>query len=163
MLSKEQDLILTNLAKIEIGISKIYQWLSKCDNFTKPVKKFWKTIAEEELMHAKVFNEIQSKANTDKSFQVDIFIDNNQLKLFVNKINKLVKLINEKDSSGLETYKHESEAYKLGASIEGTLDENNFFRKIKVNDADFAQKIQQIENDTKKHNMIMINYSRGIK
>lgn len=163
MLSKEHNLILSNLAKIEVGLSKIYQCLSKCHNFTDPVKRFWETIAEEELMHAKVFNDIRSKANVDKSFQVDIPIDNDQLKLFVNKVNNLLKGIKGKDSKGLEIYKTEAEAYKFGASVEGNLDEANFFRQIKVDDTEFTKKIQQIDNATKKHRMIMVNYSRGIK
>lgn len=163
MLSKEHDLILANLAKIEVGLSKIYQCLSKCYTFTNPVKKFWEQIAKEELTHAKVFNDIRSKASIEKSFQVDILIDNDQLKLFVNKVNSTLKEINKKDSNELEIYKKEAEAYKFGASVEGYLDESNFFRRIKVNDAEFSKKIQQIENATKKHHMIMVNYSRGIK
>jgi len=163
MLSKEHDLVLANLAKIEVGLSKIYQCFSKCDNFTNPVKRFWETITEEELMHAKVFNNIRSKASIDKSFQVDILVDNNQLKLFVNKVNSLLKVIKGKDSNKLEIYKNESEAYKFGASIEGELDEANFFRTIKINDTEFAKNIEQIENATKKHRMIMVNHSRGIK
>jgi len=88
---------------------------------------------------------------------------NNQLKLFVNKVNSLLKELRKKDSNELEIYKNESEAYKFGASVEGDLDEFNFCRRIKVNDTEFAKKIQQIENATKKHRMIMVNYSRGIK
>ncbi|MEW6616325.1 MAG: hypothetical protein AB1401_12795 [Thermodesulfobacteriota bacterium] len=163
MLSKEHDLVLANLAKIEVGLSKIYQCFSECDNFTNPVKKFWETITKEELTHAKVFNDIRSKASIEKSFQVKILIDNNQLKLFVNKVNSLLKELRGKDSNELEIYKNESEAYKFGASVEGDLDESNFFRKIKINDTEFTKKIQQIENATKKHLTIMINYSRGIK
>jgi translation elongation factor EF-Ts len=163
MLSKDHDLVLANLAKIEVGLSKIYQCLSECDNFTEPVKKFWEEIAKEELTHAKVFNDIRSKASIDSSFQVDILIDNKQLKHFVKKVNSLVKEINKKDSNELEIYKKESEAYKFGASLEGDLDESNFLRRIEVNDTEFAKKLQQIEHATKKHSIIMINYSRGIK
>ena len=156
MVSTETDKLLVNLAKIETGISRIYGHLSQMDNFTNPAKKFWMTMQDEELGHAEVFNDIRERAKVDDSFEFEIDIDLKELKDFVEKVNKLL----EKIKKGGIT---ESEAYSFGSLIEAEFDEAEFLKKIKTSDAGIAKKIKQIANDTKKHNLLLVNYSRGIR
>jgi hypothetical protein len=57
----------------------------------------------------------------------------------------------------------ESEAYSLGAEIEANLNESGFIKLIKTSDAKTLALLHGIENDTKKHRVILVNYSRGIR
>jgi len=156
MISRETDNILVNLAKIEKGISKIYQHLSKKDIFTPPVRKFWANLMEEELVHEKVFNDIREQAKVDDAFQFEIDTNLNELKDFVQKLNRLLEKIKEENVS-------ESEAYSFGATIEIELDEADFLKKARTNDSAITKRIKQIEEETKKHRAMIINYSRGIR
>ena len=116
---------MVNLAKIERGISKIYELLSKREAFTNPVQKFWKTLMEEELTHAKIFDDIREKGRIDDRFQVEIDADIDELKRFVQKIKKLLAKITAEEVS-------ESEAYSFGAIIEAEFDEAAFIKKIQT-------------------------------
>ena len=156
MVSPKTDKLLVNLAKIETGLSRVYEHLSKMDGFTNPVKKFWTTMKDEELGHAKVFNDIREKAKIDDSFEFEIDIDLKDLKGFVEKVNKLLEKIKKESIT-------ESEAYSFGSLIEAELDEAEFMKKITTNDAGISKNIKQIANDTKKHNLLLVNYSRGIR
>jgi hypothetical protein len=110
----------------------------------------------EELMHAKIFDKIREKVNADGSVQFEINIDMGQLKGFVEKVNKLLQVIKNREVT-------ESEAYSFGAHIEAQLDEANFTKKISTNDPEIEAKIEQIETDTKKHRMVLVNFSKGIR
>lgn len=156
MVSTETDKLLVNLAKIETGLSRVYEHLSKMDGFTNPVKNFWMTMKNEELGHAKVFNDIRERAKVDDSFEFEVDLDLKDLKGFVEKVNKLLEKIKKENIT-------ESEAYSFGALIEAELDEAEFMKKINTNDAGIAKNIKQIANDTKKHNLLLVNYSRGIR
>ncbi|MBN1365309.1 MAG: hypothetical protein JW976_10935 [Syntrophaceae bacterium] len=155
MLNKEKDQLLRNLVKIESGIAKIYNRLSIKEEFTGPVKKFWRSIALEEELHADIFDEIRKGMN-DKGIPVAINIKIEELKKFVYKINEVIKKVTTEKCS-------ESEAYSFGALIEVELDEAEFVKRIETTDAKFIQMLKRIENDTKKHRVMLVNYSRGIK
>ena len=155
MLNKEKDLILRNLISVESGIAKIYNRFSTKKSFTASVQKFWRTIALEEELHADIFDEIRQGMNND-NIPVVVDINMERLKDFVDKINGLVKEVTS------EKYT-ESDAYSMGALIEAELDEAEFIKMIKTTDNKFTDMLKRIENDTKKHRVIMVNYSRGIK
>lgn len=110
----------------------------------------------EEIRHTYVFERILERAKTDKSFNIDINVPLETLKDFVKKVNQL--LIKIKDGSVSE-----KEAYSLGALIEAELDEASFLQKITTNDDFISKSISQLINDTKKHNLILVNYSRGVR
>jgi len=156
MVSSEADNLLVNLAKIERGISKIYQHLSKNENFTPPVKRFWGNLMEEELVHEKIFNDIRERAKVDDAFQFEIATDLNELEDFVQRLNTLLQNIKKENVS-------ESEAYSFGATIEAEIDEADFLKKVKTNDPAITERIKLIELETKKHRAMIINYSKGIR
>jgi len=155
VLNKEKDLILRNLISVESGIAKIYNRFSTKKSFTASVQKFWRTIALEEELHADIFDEIRQGMNND-NIPVVVDINMERLKDFVDKINGLVKEVTS------EKYT-ESDAYSMGALIEAELDEAEFIKMIKTTDNKFTDMLKRIENDTKKHRVILVNYSRGIK
>jgi len=156
MISHRLDNLLVNLAKIERGMAKIYEYLSQQEAFTPPVKRFWGTIMEEEHIHEKIFKDIREKANNDDSFEIEINTDLDELQTFVHKLNTL---LGEMKRSGVS----ESEAYSFGATIEIEIDEANFLKKIQTNDPDIAKLVNRIDSDTQKHRVMMVNYSRGIR
>lgn len=155
MTNKEKDLIFRNLIKIESGIAKIYNRLSVKKNFSGPVQTFWRNIAMEEELHADIFDEIRRGMINDE-IPVAIHIDMETLKDFVDKINGLVKKTTSEEFS-------DSDAYSLGAFIEAELDEAEFIKAIKTTDQKFIKMLKRVENDTKKHRVMLVNYSRGIK
>lgn len=155
MLIKEKDILLRNLIKIETGLAKIYNQLSTKDNFTPPVRKFWRNLALEEEIHADMFDEIREGMNKD-NIPVAVNIKIEKLKEFVDKVNGLLKNMSAEEIS-------DTEAYSLGAFIEAELDEAEFVRSIETTDQKFINMIKKIENDTKKHKVMLVNYSRGIK
>jgi len=156
MISRKVDNLLVNLAKIEQGLAKIYEYLSKQEAFTPPVKRFWGSIMEEERVHEKIFKDIRQRANADDSFEIEIDTDLDELKAFVHKLNVLLGGMKR---SGVS----ESEAYSFGATIEVEIDEANFLKKIQTNDPDIAKKVNRVNSDTQKHRVMMVNYSRGIR
>ncbi|MBW1782407.1 MAG: hypothetical protein JRL30_16905 [Deltaproteobacteria bacterium] len=156
MISREMDNLLVNLAKIERGLARIYEYLSRQETFTATVQRFWKTIMEEELVHEKIFNDIRERAKVDDSFQIEIETDLDGLKAFVGKLNALLDEIKKKDVS-------ESDAYSFGATIEAEIDEANFLKKIRTNDPELTKMVEEIGLETKKHRAIIVNYSKGIR
>ncbi len=155
MTNKEKDLLLKNLIKIDNAIARFYNRLSIKKDFTGPVQKFWRSIALEEKLHADIFDEIRQGMNND-GVPVVINIDIEMLKEFVSKVNSLAKKIDS------ETFS-DSEAYSLAAQIESELDEAEFTKRVRTTNQKFIKLLQRIENDTKKHRLMMVNYSRGIK
>ena len=155
MLNKEKDVLLKNLIIIESGIAKIYNRLSTKQNFTAPVHKFWRSLALEEELHADMFDEIRQGMNND-GIPVVNNINIEMLKEFVRKINSLAKKTTSEEFS-------DSDAYSLGAVIEAELDEAEFIKMIVTSDQKFIKMLKRIENDTKKHRVMLLNYSRGIK
>jgi len=155
MLTREQDRLLVHMAKVETGLSKIYARLSQKENFREQVRGFWFELTNEELMHAKVFNKIREKALSDDSFEVEVQVNDTQLRTFVEKARDLIKAV-EGDLT-------ESAAYKLCAQIEGDLDEANFLDGIRMNDEAMTRSLQRVKADTRKHRMVLINYARGVK
>ena len=109
MITNRTNTLLVNLARIERGISKIYELLSKREGFTNPVQKFWETLMEEELTHAKTFDDIREKGRVEDTFQVEIDADLDELKGFVQRVKKLLSKITAEDVS-------ESEAYSFGGN-----------------------------------------------
>jgi hypothetical protein len=123
MITRETDRLLIGLAKIETGLSRIYEKLSGKPYFRPQVKSFWSELANEEMIHAQVFNKIREKMVSDDSFQVHIGSDMDFLKKFVDRAKELVKKV--------ETDISEAEAYNLCAQIEGELDEASFIDRIR--------------------------------
>ena len=156
MITNRTNTLLVNLAKIEKGVSKIYELLSKREGFTSPVQKFWKTLMEEELTHAKIFDDIREKGRVEDTFQVEIDADLDELKGFVQRVKKAIIKIAAEDVS-------ESEAYSFGAIIEAEFDEAAFIKKIKTNDKGVAKRVKRIDEETKKHRMVLMNYSKGVR
>lgn len=155
MISRDTDRTLIGLAKIETGLSRVYEKLSGKPYFRPQVKTFWSELAGEEMVHAQVFNKIRERVVSDDSFKVQLGSDMNFLKQFVNKAKVLVKKV-EADVS-------EAEAYNLCAQIEGELDEASFIDRIQIQDEALSRKLARVKADTRKHRMVLINYARGIK
>ncbi len=148
--------VLINLAKIEGGFAKIYDFLSKKNSFSKPVRLFWEGMREEELEHARFFNELLAKARKGQGYFMRAEINLAQLKSFVKKINDSLETIKRGDLT-------EAEAYSFASNIESELDEVSFTKQLKMNDLQVQEKLESMNNDNKRHRMIMINRSRGIK
>ncbi|MBN2125279.1 MAG: hypothetical protein JW821_13360, partial [Deltaproteobacteria bacterium] len=125
MISAETEKLLSNLENIETGLSRVYGHLSRKEHFSSPVKKFWTTLMEEELVHASVFRELLKKSREEASFQVEAKTDRTRLEAFVEKVNDLLKKVKKEDLS-------ESEAYTIGALIEAELDEAHFVGTMTV-------------------------------
>ena len=155
MINKEKELIFRNLIKIESGIAKIYNRLSTKKGFSAPIQTFWRNIALEEELHSDIFNEIL-QGMIDDGIPVAVHLDMQTLKDFVNRLNELLKKTNSEELS-------DSDAYSLGALIETELDEADFIKMIETTDQKFIKMLKRIENDTKKHRVMLVNYSRGIK
>jgi len=155
MITKETDRMLIGLAKIETGMSRVYQKLSEKPYFRPQVKSFWSELAREEMVHAQVFNQIRGKIVSDDSFQLHIGSNMESLKKFVSKAKELIKNVEREIS--------EAEAYNLCAKIEAELDEAKFVDHIRIQDETLSQKLSKIKADTRKHRMVLINYARGIK
>jgi rubrerythrin len=155
MIPRETDRVLIALAKIETGLSKVYEKLSAKPYFRTQVKTFWSELAREEMVHAQVFNEIRGKMVSAPSFQLSLDYDLEFLRDFVNKARELVKKV-EPDVS-------EAEAYTLCAQIEGELDEASFIDHIQIQDDMLSRKLARVKADTRKHKMVLVNYARGVK
>lgn len=155
MIPRETDRVLIGLAKIETGLSRIYEKLAGKTYFRPQVKTFWSELAKEEMVHAQVFNKVRERIVSDEAFQVSIGPDMDFLKEFVNKAKELVKKV-EMDIS-------ETDAYNLCAQIEGELDEASFVDRIQMQDEELKRKLSRVKADTRKHKMVLINYARGIK
>ena len=155
MLNKEKEQILSNLVKIESVLAKLYTRFSVKQNFTPPVKKFWATIAREEELHAGTLDKIH-KAINDNSINVSVDIQIETLKGFVLKVNDILQKASSEDLA-------ESEAYSIGATIEVELDESGFTKMIQTTDEKLNKLLKMVENDTKKHRVMLVNYSRGIR
>jgi rubrerythrin len=155
MISTETDRVLIGLAKIETGLSRIYEKLAEKPYFRPQVKSFWSELAKEEMVHAQVFNKVRERIVSDASLQVHIGSDTNFLKEFVNKAKELVKKV--------ETDISEADAYNLCAQIEGELDEASFIDRIELQDDGLSRELARVKADTRKHKMVLINYARGIK
>ncbi|MBN1102382.1 MAG: hypothetical protein JXL84_03090 [Deltaproteobacteria bacterium] len=156
MLSPETVTILKALEKLETGLSRIYNHLAEKGHFSGPAKKFWSTIRDEEILHAKAFREILEKGQAEQTFDLAIQFDMGTLHDFVEKVKALLDRVKKEDVT-------ESEAYSLAALIEAELNEASFMEGIKTTDPMVNQKIKRIANDTKRHRVILVNYSRGIK
>jgi rubrerythrin len=155
MPDNERDQLLLGHIKIESVLNRLYTRFSTQNNLSTPVKKFWEAIALEEKLHADTLNEIRKEVNDGKvAVDIDIKIEN--LKGFIANLNLLIKKASSDNLS-------ESEAYSLGAEIEANLNESAFTKLIKTSDAKTLALLHRIENDTKKHRVILVNYSRGIK
>jgi len=155
MISREADRVLIGLAKIETGLSRVYEKLSGKPYFRPQVRTFWSELAGEEMVHAQVFNKIRERVVSDDSFNVHIGSDMDFLKDFVIRAKELVKKA--------ETDISEAEAYNLCAQIEGELDEASFVDRIQMQDDVLNRKLARVKADTRKHKMVLINYARGIK
>jgi rubrerythrin len=155
MISTETDRVLIGLAKIETGLSRIYEKLAGKPHFRPQVKSFWSELAKEEMVHAQVFNKIRERIVSDDSLQVSIGSNMDFLKGFVNKAKELVKKV--------DTDISEADAYNLCAQIEGELDEASFVDRIQMKDEVLNRKLARVKADTRKHKMVLINYARGIK
>lgn len=155
MHNSEKEKIISNLIRIESVLSKLYTRFSTRNNFTAPVKKFWSTIAREEDIHADILNKIRN-AIDDKEISISIKIQTENLKGFVSKVNDVLKKASSKDLT-------ETEAYSIGATIEAEFDESGFTKMIQTTDEKLNKLLDTIENDTKKHRLMLINYSRGIR
>jgi len=155
MISRETDRMLIGLAKIETGLSRIYEKLSGKPNFRPQVKSFWSELAKEEMVHAQVFNKVRERIASDDSLQVHIGSDMDSLKEFVNRARELVRKV--------ETDISEADAYNLCAQIEGELDEASFVDRIQMQDDVLNRKLARVKADTRKHKMVLINYARGIR
>ena len=155
MIPRETDRMLIGLAKIETGLSRVYEKLAGKPYFRPQVQGFWSELAKEEMVHAQVFNKVRERIVSDASLQVSIGADMNSLKEFVNKAKELVRKV--------DTDLSEAEAYTLCARIEGELDEASFIDRIRMKDEGLNRKLARVKADTRKHKMVLINYARGIK
>ena len=147
--------IITSLIRIEDVLARLYNRFSTKSDFTAPVKKFWAAIAGEEKLHANIMEKMREAIHEEKAtVSVDVQVE--ALKEFIAKINDIFKKAASDNLS-------EAEAYSLGATIEVELDEGGFTRLIHTTDQKLAKLLKLIENDTKKHRVMLVNYSRGIR
>ncbi len=150
---KEQ--IITNLIRIEDVLARLYTRFSKKSDFTAPVKKFWATIAGEEKLHSNIMDKVCQAVREEKAtVSVDLRIE--RLKEFISKLNEILKKASSENLS-------EAEAYSIGAKIEVELDEESFTGLIHTTDEKLDKLLKLIKNDTKKHRVMLVNYSRGIR
>lgn len=156
MLSPDQTTVLAGLERIEAGLSRVYKHLAETRHFAGPVRAFWAAISGEEQMHAGTIAEIREKALAQEAFRLDLEIDIKQLQDFVQKVNSFVERVKREDIS-------ESEAYTLAALIEAELNEAAFLDGVKIGDPGLTRKIRKVGNDTKRHRVILVNYTRGVK
>ncbi len=154
-INKENDHLLRILSTVESGIAKIYKRFSTKKSFSEPTQKFCRAKSKEEELHAEYFEKIRKCINTD-NIPVVINIDIERLKEFVNKINRSIKDVMTGKYS-------ESDAYSLGAGIEIEMGESKFIKGIETTDQKFTRMLKKIENDTERHRVVLVNYSRGIK
>ncbi len=154
-MDKQKEQIIGNLIRIETVLAKLYARFSTKDNFTAPVKKFWTTIAGEEKLHADILDRIRQAINEEEA-AVSVNIEIDTLKEFISKANDILKKASSENLT-------EAEAYSLGATIEVELDESGFTGLIHTTDGKLNKLLKKIENDTKKHRVMLINYSRGIR
>ena len=155
MMNKEKEQILLHLIKVESALARLYAKFSESKNFTPPVKKFWATIAREEELHADTLDKARQAVN-EKSINVSVDIQIETLKVFVSKVNDILQKASAEDLT-------ESEAYSLGATIEVELDESGFTKTIQTTDEKLNKLLKMLENDTKKHRVMLVNFSRGIR
>jgi len=90
MITRETDRVLIGLAKIETGLSKIYEKLSGKPYFRSQVKSFWSELAREEMVHAQVFNQIRGKVLSELLFPLQLQYALEYLRDFVNKKSRIV-------------------------------------------------------------------------
>ncbi len=155
MKTGQMQQVLTHPEKIEKAMARIYERFSQKKQFTEPVRAFWDQMAREELFHAGVFREMHDKFLQEAGIPLEIEIDLSKLKAFVEKTRTLLK----EAAIGTLT---EDKAYTLGALMEAELNESRFLDKIRTPDPDLTEKIRRIRNDTQKHNLMLVNYSKGI-
>ena len=148
--------ILKGLEKIENSLGRLYRNLSEKRTFSKPVRKFWETISEEELHHEAVFRTLRQSLEADPAFDFSIDIEWDRLKAFADQAKEAVARAKAEEIT-------ESEAYSLGARIEAELDESRFLRLAVTGREDIRKQIDRVEAETRKHRMIMINYAKGVK
>lgn len=155
MQDKGKIQIISNLIKIESVLAELYARFSTRNNFTAPVKKFWMTIAREEELHADIMDKIR-QAIIENSTTISVNIEIEVLKGFISKVNDLLKQASSENLS-------ESEAYSMGATIEVEFDESGFTKMIHTTDEKLNKLLKTVENDTKKHRVMLVNYMRGFR
>ena len=155
MQDKGKIQIISNLIKIESVLAELYARFSTGNNFTAPVKKFWMTIAREEELHADIMDKIR-QAIIENSTTISVNIEIEVLKGFISKVNDLLKQASSENLS-------ESEAYSMGATIEVEFDESGFTKMIHTTDEKLNKLLKTVENDTKKHRVMLVNYMRGFR
>ena len=148
--------ILDGLDKIETTLARIYRSLSEKKAFSQPVRRFWAAIADEELLHAAVFQKIRTELESDPELDFSIELDWQQLKDFADQAKAAVARARADDIT-------ESEAYSLGARIEAELNESRFLRLAATGREDLRRQIARVEAETRKHMVIMTNYAKGVK
>ena len=156
MISKETESLLVNLAKIETAIARIYEKFATNGNFTESAKKFWTSTMVDEFKHAKLFESILKKSKKDDSIRIEVNVDNAFLRNTIKELRKILKEVNEGEVS-------ESRAYELGAFIEEGIFEFGFSRRITTDNKNLANNIKEVEEDTKRHHLLLHNFSLGEK
>lgn len=154
--AQQTDKTLANLAGIEKGLAKIYLYLAERQNFSAPVRKFWRTLHEEELRHEALFQELRRAFQANPQALEISDLNDGRLQEFIGKVNALLDEVKAPDLS-------ESAAYSIGARIEAEFDEGEFFRKITLHDDALRTKVRSVVNDCKRHAAVLIAYTRGAR
>ena len=154
MLSKKTENILVSLARIEAAVAKVYESFSKDAGYTDAARAFWESTMKEELEHEKFFKLILLKANSDDNIQIEINFDTPLLKKTVEDLKRILKVVSKKEIS-------ESRAYELGYFIEERLFEFGFVKRIITTNEPIVRIIQQIMDETKRHRLMLHNFSLG--
>ena len=150
MLSKSVEKRLILIEKIEKTMSDIYGSLAVNQAFTDEARRFWTTMMGAELEHAALFRNIRDKARHNKTVQIEINFDIDQLLKSYKIMQKAQKIIRDNEIS-------EKQAYKLGFDLEEKLYEFSYCKRVKSNNSEIMKEIRKIDNDTKHHYILLHN------
>ena len=154
--SQETETLLLSLARIEAALAGLYEEFATNEQFSEPAREFWVSTMKEELEHAHLFNAIREDLKKDPSIQIEVNFESDRLRAVI------------RDFEGLkaEAFKKpisEQKAYELGVYAEERLSEFAFTKRISTDDRAIADRIKTVEQDTRRHQILLHNYSLGEK
>ena len=108
----------------------------------------------EELEHSELFNAIREDLKNDPSIQIEMNFDSDRLRAIVSDFKDLKEEVFKKPLS-------EQRAYELGVYVEEKLCEFAYTKRISTDNGAIAGRIKTVEEDTRRHQILLHNYSLG--
>jgi bisphosphoglycerate-independent phosphoglycerate mutase (AlkP superfamily) len=153
---QETETLLSSLARIEAALAGLYEKFATNEQFSEPVRQFWGSTMNEELEHAKLFNAIREDLKKNPSIQIEVNFDSDRLRHVIKDFQNLKAEVFKKPLS-------EQRAYELGVYAEEKLSEFAFTKRISTDNRAIAERIKTVEEDTRRHQILLHNYSLGEK